>query len=323
MNSAPVVEHPDTDFVLNCDHLPGAQAFYIDELEFRLQAVFPADNPRVVVLKGYGITIALQQVCRTIPAASTHAASTVVQRLTDGAFGPGRAGMQYRDLIPDRLGGKYIASHIRIPTGGPVADYVHYHDVRFQLIFCYKGWVRLVYEDQGPSFIIRPGDCVLQPPRIRHRVLECSDNMEVVEIACPAEHKTTVEHDLQLPTRNTVSDKRYGGQHFVCQLSATAVWRDAPITGFSQRDTGIATASNGIASAVVLRSSAAPDDTTLRNDEELFFVFVLNGTSCLEGVSMPGCDLRAGDAFVVPPARQMQLSQKSADLLLLLVTSNG
>ena len=35
----------------------------------------------------------------------------------------GRAGMRYRDLIPGRLGGSIIASHIRIPDAGPVPDY--------------------------------------------------------------------------------------------------------------------------------------------------------------------------------------------------------
>ncbi len=63
----------------------------------------------------------------------------------------GRAGMQYRDLIPTRLGGAIIASHIRIPDGGPVPDMVHFHKVGFQLIFCVKGWVDVVYEDQGPT----------------------------------------------------------------------------------------------------------------------------------------------------------------------------
>jgi hypothetical protein len=42
-----------------------------------------------------------------------------------------------------------IASHIRIPDGGPVPDMVHFHKVGFQLIFCIKGWVDVVYEDQG------------------------------------------------------------------------------------------------------------------------------------------------------------------------------
>ena len=49
----------------------------------------------------------------------------VVRRLADQApWVIGRAGMQYRDLIPDRLGGSIIAIHIRIPDGGPVPDMV-------------------------------------------------------------------------------------------------------------------------------------------------------------------------------------------------------
>ena len=66
----------------------------------------------------------------------------VVRRLDDGPpWVIGRAGMRYRDLIPGRLGGSIIASHIRIPDAGPVPDMVHYHTVGFQLIFCYHGWV--------------------------------------------------------------------------------------------------------------------------------------------------------------------------------------
>src|SRR3546814_7577110 len=105
--------------------------------------------------------------------------------------------MHYRDLIPGRLGGRFIASHIRIPDGGEVADYVHYHRVRFQMIFCKTGWVRVVYEDQGPPFVLHAGDCVLQPPQIRHRVLEASAGLEVVELGCPAVHETCADHGLR------------------------------------------------------------------------------------------------------------------------------
>jgi hypothetical protein len=31
----------------------------------------------------------------------------------------GRAGMMYKDMLPGRLGGRFIASIIKIPTGGP------------------------------------------------------------------------------------------------------------------------------------------------------------------------------------------------------------
>ena len=40
---------------------------------------------------------------------------------------------------------------------------------------------------------------VIQPPEIRHRVLYASDNIEVLEIGVPAEHVTTIDHDMTLP----------------------------------------------------------------------------------------------------------------------------
>ena len=67
----------------------------------------------------------------------THHVPPTAQRLVlsrgagDDAWGVGRAGMRYRDLVPDRLDGAFIASHIRILEGGPVADYVHHHKIRF------------------------------------------------------------------------------------------------------------------------------------------------------------------------------------------------
>jgi len=90
--------------------------------------------------------------------------SLVVTKASSSKFHEGRAGMLYRDLVPDRLGGRFIASHIQIPKGGPVPDYTHFHDVEFQFIVVASGWVRVVYEDQGPSFVMHKGDCV---PRTR------------------------------------------------------------------------------------------------------------------------------------------------------------
>ena len=134
----------------------------------------------------------------------------VVSRPDDAAWVTGRAGMRYRDLIPGRQGGRCAASHIRIESAGPVPDYVHFHRVRFQLIYCYRGWVRLVYEDQGEPFVLETGDCVLQPPRIRHRVLECSDGLEVIEISSPATHETWADHELGLPTGEHAPERAWG-----------------------------------------------------------------------------------------------------------------
>ena len=64
-------------------------------------------------------------------------------------------------------------------AGGPVPDWVHFHKVRFQLIYCWHGWVRVVYEDQGDPFVLQAGDCVIQPPQIRHRGT-CSHDQRVL-----------------------------------------------------------------------------------------------------------------------------------------------
>ena len=110
--------------------------------------------------------------------------------------------MLYRDLIPGRLGGRYIASHISIPEGGPVADWVHFHRIALQMIYVRRGWVRVVYEDQGEPFVMREGDLVLQPPEIRHRVLESSAGLEVVEISAPRSTRPSPTMRWSLPNGN-------------------------------------------------------------------------------------------------------------------------
>src|SRR5688572_24118988 len=91
----------------------------------------------------------------------------------------GRVGMLYRDLTPDNFRSDVVISHIRLPFDGEVPDYVHYHKVDFQVIYCLAGRIKVVYEDQGEPFWLETGDCVLQPPEIRHRVLECTAGSEV------------------------------------------------------------------------------------------------------------------------------------------------
>ena len=40
------------------------------------------------------------------------------------------------------------------------------------------------------SRTLKPGDCVLQPAGIRHREIEHSDDMELIEIVSPADFGT-------------------------------------------------------------------------------------------------------------------------------------
>ena len=98
----------------------------------------------------------------------------------------------YRDLgIKDSTNGEYVAHVIRA-NGKNETDNVqqwHTHECEFQMIFVIKGWATFEYEGQG-QHTIREGDCVLQPPLIRHREVACSDDFEVLEIVNPGDFKT-------------------------------------------------------------------------------------------------------------------------------------
>jgi quercetin dioxygenase-like cupin family protein len=308
----------------------------VGQLKFRIEMIFPADSPTAAVISGYGVTLRFETVNECLPtnislrllcnsseiprgviapngmriefaAAETElnvpngTQEFVVSRLNDDAWSVGRANMEYRDLIPGRLGGRFIASHIRIPHGGEVPDYVHFHKVRFQMIFCKKGWAKLVYEDQGEPFILDEGDCVLQPPEIRHRVLESSDGLEVIEIGCPAIHETFADHNLQLPTPQFLPERIFGGQKFVRHIAKDAIW-EVDNNGFEFRDTGTYKATNGLANVRVLRSTSNIVTKRKHNSEFLFY-FVLKGELKI------GEDLlKTGDSCVIPANEEFILN---------------
>jgi quercetin dioxygenase-like cupin family protein len=332
--------------------------FYTEALGFRLDTIFPADDPAVATLSGHGVRLRLERgstvapgvlrlLCRDpgglaagrreliapngvrillvdadLPVERPPTAHAfVVRRLKDNApWVIGRAGMAYRDLIPGRLGGSIIASHIRIPDAGPVPDMVHYHAVGFQLIFCYSGWVRLVYEDQGPPFVLGAGDCVIQPPRIRHRVLEASEQLQVIEIGVPADHVTTVDHAMTLPTPTVNRDRRFDGQVFCHSLASEAQWAPWRLEGFEARDTGIGAATGGVAAVQVVRPTGASLGPVTSHSSDILFDFVLSGSVTLTGDGQGAHPLSEGDAFVIPPHLKTSLSGASPDLELLEVS---
>lgn len=342
--------------VLPCNELDATLEFFMRRLGFRVEMIYPADAPRIAVLNGHGLRVRLERgasgtpgvlrlLCRD-PAAVGGGATTlqapngtridlveaepkldlpplqpefVISRSAGGKWGTGRAGMRYRDLIPSRLGGRFIASHIQIPTGGPVPDYVHFHKIAFQMIFCRKGWVRVVYEDQGQPFVMQAGDCVLQPPRIRHRVLEASDGLEVVEVTCPAEHETAGDLQMSLPNGITNPDRIYGGQHFVRHEAAKTPWEPWRMPGFEARDTGIGAATGGLAGARVVRPRGA-ESPMFKDDAEFSFLFVLDGAVTLRGEGGAAHRLGAGDSAVVPKGMAHALAECTGDLQLLEVT---
>ena len=294
---------------LPCANLDAAIAFYTRKRGFRLDMIMPADAPHTALVSRDGIALRLEAPRgHDVPDALPGSAPSLVLRRAgeNHAWSEGRAGMQYRDLIPGRMGGGIIASHIRIPDGGPVSDYVHFHKVGFQMIHCRRGWVRVVYEDQGPAFMMHAGDCVLQPPTIRHRVLESSPGLEVIEVGCPAVHETWRDHLMELPTSQLVPDRSFGGQRFVHHRAADAAWQRAGASGCEFRDSGISDATDGLASVRVLRmpssggshaTYAAPRD----RDNDIVFVFVLDGQLQLRSEAFGLHTLQADDACTLSP----------------------
>ena len=107
--------------------------------------------------------------------------------------------MLYRDLIPTRLGGRYIASHITIPEGGPVADWVHFHRIAVQTLMRRSRLGARRLRGPGRPFVLNAAISSSSRPEIRHRVLESSPGLEVVEIAAPALHATFADHEMALP----------------------------------------------------------------------------------------------------------------------------
>ena len=332
--------------------------FYTKVLGMRLDMIYPADNPQVAVVSGHGLRLRIEKGAPEGPGtiriltedpdafAGGQRALTapngtrveidelnpplvmprtehafVVRRLADQApWVIGRAGMEYRDLVPSRLGGAMIASHIRVPDG-PVPDMVHYHKVGFQLIFCVAGWVDVLYEDQGDIRRIHAGDCFIQPPAIRHKVLH-SEGVQVVEIGVPAEHVTEIDHEMTLPTPQFRPDREWDGQKFVHDIGKDGTFAPFRIPGFEARDTSISANTRGVASVMVARPSGQPAPWT-KHDSDILFSFVMTGGMTLEGEGKDPYRLSPGDAFVIPPGMATRYADPTSDLQLLEVTLPG
>ncbi len=101
-----------------------------------------------------------------------------------------RAFFEYGDLgISGATDGRFGAHVIRAIAGEKGQPEWHLHELEFQMVWVMKGWVRFEYEDIG-EVTLTAGTCVHQPPRIRHRELAHSEDLELVEITAPAEFET-------------------------------------------------------------------------------------------------------------------------------------
>jgi hypothetical protein len=99
---------------------------------------------------------------------------------------------QYRDLgFAEATNGLAQAHVIRLigPCDPAQVSKLHFHDVDFQMVYVLKGWVKTYMEGHGES-LMEQGSAWIQPPRIKHLIMDYSDDVELLEVILPAEFKT-------------------------------------------------------------------------------------------------------------------------------------
>jgi mannose-6-phosphate isomerase-like protein (cupin superfamily) len=103
-----------------------------------------------------------------------------------------RAYAAYRDLgIAEASNGLARAHVIRLtgPCDPAEVSKLHFHDVEFQMVYVLKGWVKTYMEGQGET-LMKQGSAWTQPPRIKHLIMDYSDDVELLEVILPADFKT-------------------------------------------------------------------------------------------------------------------------------------
>ena len=98
----------------------------------------------------------------------------------------------YRDLgVAEASQGLAQAHVIRLigPCDPAEVSKLHFHDVDFQMVYVLKGWVKTYMEGQGET-LMQQGSAWTQPPRIKHLIMDYSDDVELLEVILPAEFKT-------------------------------------------------------------------------------------------------------------------------------------
>jgi hypothetical protein len=118
----------------------------------------------------------------------------VVSHLDERDFKGGglRDYVEYRDLgVSQATNGLALAHVLRFckPCDPTVVSKAHHHDVVFQMVYVLKGWIKTELEGQG-AHVMQAGSAWIQPPRITHKVLDYSDDCQLLEIVMPADFET-------------------------------------------------------------------------------------------------------------------------------------
>ncbi len=117
----------------------------------------------------------------------------VASHVKDAVFVRGlRPFFDYRDLgIKKATDGRVVAHVIRAMDGADFSGEPHLHETDFQMVYVLKGWIEFEYEGQG-RVRLEAGSCAHQPPGLRHQELGHSADLEMLEVALPADFATKV-----------------------------------------------------------------------------------------------------------------------------------
>ena len=95
--------------------------------------------------------------------------------------------LKIRDLgLSDATHGAYDAWVTRANDLGRSTGR-HYHNYDFQIMYVTRGWVKIFYQGKG-EFVLKAGDFVYHPPGHVHDFTEYSEDIEIFELASPADH---------------------------------------------------------------------------------------------------------------------------------------
>src|SRR5260221_228520 len=146
---------------------------------------------RSMVRRGHGHIIVMTSIAARevyqlglIYCATKHALSAMARGL--------RIELQSQGIRVTEVAPGMVQAHvIRLlaPCDPKVVSKWHYHDVNLQFIYVLNGWSKNEFEGQGVH-TMHKGACWLQPPKIRHRVLDYSPDCELLEVVLPADFDT-------------------------------------------------------------------------------------------------------------------------------------
>jgi mannose-6-phosphate isomerase-like protein (cupin superfamily) len=141
---------------------------------------------------------------------------------------------------------------------------------------------------------------VIQPPTIRHRVLESGDNLEVIEIGYPAEHLTNADPSTSLPNTEINPNRVWEGQSFIRHIATDAKWQQLS-AGVESTDTGILTATQGLTDVKVIKAQADSQWVQETIAPLTFeFLFVLEGDAYVSTSDEGEHALANGSSLVIP-----------------------